>query len=387
MTLRDIHIRPISAAIPFLAIAACIAPGGLHAEIVTQKKAMTMAQQFFNQAYKEPTAPVKMVYNGKRLTTDRLFTPFYVYNQPRGGFVIISAENKTFPILAYSLQSNFDPDALTDSERAWLQSYAWDIELIRYDSRIPDEAVKAWADYPHYLASLLDAPYNSTDPRITIEESSSVLDEIISTQDTSRDGEFSAFYTPSQWQEMIDEELQARQSVAIGYVDSRQRLFPGVIYGKKGDYYRIAFERRNDWYLRLLPAEYLGERMVASIGNPRYTPSVVEEETPFEFYDSYASEHQRNAFPSTASIEEERTALMEDEPVIRNVGGGHFDILLPENARLAMLYNLNGSHIGRATYGGTSNVAHINLEGEPRGFYFALIFGESGKPYGIKLYR
>ena len=32
-------------------------------------------------------------------------------------------------------------------------------------------------------------------------------------------------------------------------------------------------------------------------------------------------------------------------------------------------------------------MAHINIESEPAGFYFAIIYGESGYPYGVKLYR
>ncbi len=358
-----------------------------QAEIVTQKQAQNLAQMFFNQAYKETVAPVKMVYNGKRLTTGRLFTPFYVYNEPRGGFVIISAENKTFPILAYSLKENFDPDALTDSERGWLASYARDIELIRYDSRVPEEAIKAWTDYPQYVYDLLNAPYEATDPQITIQESTENLEALLSTEDTSRDGEYSAYYTPGQWQEMIAAELKSRGSLAIGYVDENRKLYPGVVHGRKGDYFRIEFDRRNNWLVRLLPAEFLGERMVAVIANPRYVEPEESESAPFEFYDSYSKVHEAEAFPSTNSLNDARMAILNDQPIVKAVGGGHYDIQLPENARLAMLYNLNGSHIGRATYGGSSPTAHINLEAEPKGFYFALIFGVSGKPYGVKLVR
>lgn len=357
------------------------------AEIVTQKQAQKMAQLFFNQAYKENVAPVKMVYNGKRLTTDRLFTPFYVYNQPRGGFVIISAENKTFPILAYSLKDNFDPDRLTDSEKGWLSSYARDIELIRYDPRVPEEAIKAWNDYPQYVIDILKAPYESTDPEMTITESSDNLQTLLSTEDSSRDGEYSAYYTPEQWQDMIASELKTRGSLAIGYVDDNRKLYPGVVYGRKGDYFSIEFDRKNNWLVRLLPAEYLGERMVAVISTPRYSEPAEPEIPPFEFYDSYRRVHEEESFPSTNSLNDARMAILSDQPMVKVIGGGHFDVVLPEEARLAMLYNLNGNHIGRATYGGSSSVAHINLEGEPRGFYFALIYGVSGKPYGVKLWR
>ncbi len=368
--------RILIAAAIALATAPCV-----MAETVSQKAAKQYAQRFFDQAYHEHTAPVKLAYTGKRLTTDRLFTPFYVYNQPRGGFVIISAENKAFPILGYSLKSNFDADRLSESERGWLKGYAQDIELIRYDSRVPEEAIKAWTDFPQYLVGLLEAPYSATDPSITASAAEAGLDELLYSTDSADDGYFSALYTPAQWEEIVGMQLAGGKDVAIGYVDVRKHLYPGVVHGRKGDYYRIAFERPNDWLLRLMPAEFLGERQVALLSSPKASEEEEPEEQPFEFHDSFMAE-----IASTAAYAEDRRMALQNEPVIRSAGAGHFDILLPENAELAMIYNLNGSHIRRFTYDGQP-VAHINIEAEPPGFYFALIFGESGRPYGIKLYR
>lgn len=370
-------IRRIFAALILCMIAALPA----FAETVSQKMAKNLAQQFFNQVYKENSAPVKYVYNGKRLTTANRFPPFYVYNHQRGGFVIISAENKTFPILAYSLEKNFNPDNLSDSEKGWLKSYAMDIEMIRFDSRVPYEAIEVWRDYPQYVVNLLDAKYEATDPRIAIEESASALDAILRAPEDSSDASFSAVYTPGQWQELIDTELRSNQSVAIGYVDFDKELFPGVVYGKKGDYYKIAFEDRNEWMMRLSAAEYFGDRLIASLGYTTYTPEPEPEDVPFAYYESIREEERAEA----AAVEEARM-IKEMEPVVKPVGGGHFDILLPENVSLAMIYNIDGAHIGRKTYKGTP-MAHIDIEAEPRGFYFALIIGESGRPYGIKLYR
>ena len=74
-----------------------------HAETVSQRQAKHIAQQFFNAAYGRVMGEPKLVYNGRRLTTNSLFPPFYVYNLQAGGFVVISAENKAFPILGYDL--------------------------------------------------------------------------------------------------------------------------------------------------------------------------------------------------------------------------------------------------------------------------------------------
>ena len=79
--------------------ALCIAALPALAETVSQKHASKIAETFFNTAYGIHVAAPKFAWNGRQLTTDRLFTPFYIYNHPRGGFVIISAENKAFPVL------------------------------------------------------------------------------------------------------------------------------------------------------------------------------------------------------------------------------------------------------------------------------------------------
>lgn len=364
-----------------LAFTAFTAASPAYGETVSQKQAKAMAQSFFDEAYHEATAPVKLVYNGKRLTTDRLFTPFYVYNQPRGGFVIISAENKTMPVLGYSLKSSFDEDNLSETERAWLKGFARDIELIRYDDRVPEKAISAWTDYPKYVAEILSAPYDATDVTLSFSDVAPDLTELLYTTDRSLDGNFSAVYTPAQWSAVVASHLANEGNVAIAYVDEAKEMFPAFVHGRKGDFFRIRFDRPNDWLMLLTPAEFLGDRQIALLSKPSYVAPEEEEEPSFEFYDSFVTETR-----ALAEEEETRMSALPTEPIVKSAAAGHFDILLPENARLAMIYNLNGSHIGRATYSGQP-VAHINIEAEPAGFYFAIIYGESGRPYGIKLYR
>ncbi len=132
----------------------------LHAETIGQKEAKSMAQKFFNETKNYVTPPVSYVYNGKDLTTQRLFTPFYVFNSPSGGFVVVSAENKAFPILAYSLKETFDKDKMTPMVRSILSDFSRDVELIRYDSRIPSDAIEQWTTYPEVVFDMLKNPDN-----------------------------------------------------------------------------------------------------------------------------------------------------------------------------------------------------------------------------------
>lgn len=131
------------------------------AETVSQKQASRIAETFFNAAFGQYVAAPKLVWNGRQLTTDRLFSPFYVYNHPKGGFVIISADSKAYPVLGYSRTARFDKDRLTDDELALLKKYAHEIELIRYDSRVPERAVAAWSNLPLHISKSLDNPYDT----------------------------------------------------------------------------------------------------------------------------------------------------------------------------------------------------------------------------------
>ncbi len=146
------------------AVTACglISAGGnfAHAETIGQKEAKAMAQKFFNESRNYVTPPVSYVYNGKDLTTQRLFTPFYVFNSPAGGFVIVAAENKAFPILGYSLKENFDMEKMTPMVRSILADFSRDIEMIRYDSRIPSDAIEQWTTYPEVVFDMLKNPEN-----------------------------------------------------------------------------------------------------------------------------------------------------------------------------------------------------------------------------------
>lgn len=356
----------------------CVA--GCMAENVSQKQAMELARLFFNEAAGRVTAPPKLVYNGRRLTTNRLFVPFYVYNTPLGGFVIISAENKTFPILGFSLKESFNPEDLGPSETALLKSYAREIELIRYDSQPVERAIHAWQNYAEYVDGILKANYEATDPKISIEECRDIVDRLVENEDIT----FSDIYTPEQWLAMIAEDLKGKKYVAASLIDTDQ-LFPIVIYGRQGDYFRIEMTRRNSWLMRLNATETIPSNMVAALGNPIPVGNVDVEERPFEDHDSFLTEvieieEQRRSKPSIDIIG------TDGEPLVIANGGGHFEVVMSGEVATARVYNLAGAMVRRFSYNDT-NVANIDLSAEPFGFYIVTITTEEGEPFGLKIYR
>lgn len=370
-------------AVAMLTIGVAVAtPVRLTAETVTQPQAKAIATTFFNAANGRMMPEPKMVYNGRHLTTQRLFVPFYVYNLPSSSaFVIISAENKAFPILGYSLKETFDPNNISDGTKALLRQYAYDIERIRYDSRIPYEAIAAWGDIPHYIDSLLRAPYDATDPSLSPEETEELVDYVADGADTY--DMWSDIYSPDQWEEQINNELKAKGTVAVGLLGPNNSITPAAIHGRKGDYYRFRIDRSNNALYRLLATEYINDAQLAMLANPVGVPVFDEQESPFLFYDSFVEETRRENEDRLRAYDER---LMVTDPVVRRHGSGFYTVDMPEEAVIARVYNSGGALVRQYVYKDTTS-PHIELTAEPSGFYFALIYGISGKPYGVKLAR
>lgn len=277
------------------AVALALLPA-LHcqAETVSRKEASKVAATFFNAAYRKATGKPDMVYSGKNLTTDRLFSPFYVFNSPAGGFVIISAENKAFPILGYNLKEKFNPTAIDATEKTILSEYARQIEYIRYDSRIPFEAIEAWTALDSHIGDILKTS-----------------DDILMRGDAVE--------------------------------------FPDIG----------------------LPAQSLSEEADET------------DYPPFAFHEEFLA--------ATRAENEERLRIYDEilnpsTPVIRQIGGGHFEIRFPEEITLGRIFNLQGAIVESLTFKNT-DTALLTLDREPPGFYVVLVAGKSGKSYGIKLYK
>lgn len=365
-----------------LIVAALLSGGAAvsRAETVSQREAKAVAEQFFNAAHGRVMASPRYVYNGRRLTTGSYFAPFYVYNHPTGGFVVISAENKAFPILGFSLTDTFSPDHIGDNLRALLTMYARHIENVRYDSDIPYEAIEAWRNLPEYIDATLKARYEATDPRIAPTEAMQELERLLDSDDYAASA--SATYSPDQWEDLLAAELKVKPDVPLGIV-SGEAVFPAVVYGRKGHMYRIMLDGRDNALWRLMPTEILSQGQLAVLGNPPAVAEPEDEDVPFEFYDSFvaAVDAERRAYRT--EIENPGVGYT---PAVLWHGSGHFTVTLPEQVLSMRVYSLDGQLVQRNTFRET-NVANIELTQNPTGFYFAVFFGASGRPYSVKLFR
>lgn len=304
-----------------ISLFACVAvPAAAHAETVSRKEANSIAGTFFNAAYREVTAPPQMVWNGRQLTTDRLFSPIYVYNSPKGGYVIISGENKAYPILAYSKVRKFDKDKISDDEKEVLKTYAREIELIRYDPRIPAKAMEAWRNIPEYISAVLASPYDSDEYRALGEERKDMLESL------ARSG--------------------------------NQILMPSAVEFSLYD---------PDAYRELTLDDV----------------TAADDEIPFKFYDDFIREVSRENRERDIKLEE---IISPSRPVVKALGGGHFEISFPENIRMMRIYTIGGMQMMEKYYKETS-LMNIDMSVLGSGYYIGLALADSGNVFGFKLYR
>lgn len=296
---------------------------GAFGENVTRKQAQKIADTFFNTSYGIHMAPSSYVWNGRQLTTNRLFAPFYVFNHPKGGFVIISAESKAFPILGYSRTGKFEREKLTEEEQEWLKKFAMEIELIRYDSRVPTQAMKAWQDIPMHITKMLENPYDTPE-----------------------------FDSLSSHRKEILEQIDRRNNSVI---------MPSAV---EFDIYDP--DKYRDYNLDDVLA-----------------PAADDAEIPFSFYEDFIKEIAREKEMREAGLEE---ILAPTKPVVSILGGAHYSIKFPQQIVMTRIYSMQGARMQERYYKATDTV-NADISSLPQGFYALLALGEDGHVYGIKIYR
>lgn len=95
---------------------------------VDEASARSKAQRFVTSRYAAARGTATSTPNLRLENTTN--GAFYIFNNPNGGFVIVSADDRTPEILGYSDEGQFDSDNVPDNMRAWLQSYADQIKAM-----------------------------------------------------------------------------------------------------------------------------------------------------------------------------------------------------------------------------------------------------------------
>lgn len=146
---------------------ACVA----KAAPVDQKQAQQLAQDFFAKKGISYAAP-KLVFKapGKQQTVQTV--SYYVFNATgRNGFVLVSGDDRTVPILGYSDHGSLDTDNLPPNVKAWLEGYHRQIDALGEETAVGAPQQKAPATNRRAaeatkkpIAPLLTTTWNQNSP-------------------------------------------------------------------------------------------------------------------------------------------------------------------------------------------------------------------------------
>ncbi|MBR4482043.1 MAG: Spi family protease inhibitor, partial [Prevotella sp.] len=112
----------------FVLMLMTIGLAGAWADEVSEKDAQALAKSFVNGYFGRKGG------SGPNLQGQMEKLGFYVFNMTdKGGFVIVSNESETTPILGYSETGSIelDPDKMPENMRNWLQGYADEIAWLQ----------------------------------------------------------------------------------------------------------------------------------------------------------------------------------------------------------------------------------------------------------------
>ena len=112
------------------------------ADVVSSSEALSVAKKFMN------ASSATLVLSSSEVSNKADSTPsFYVFNISGGGWVIVSGEDCTTPILGYSDKGSFNPSYMPVNLVGWLGSIDEEIRQARADRLEATQEVKArWAN-------------------------------------------------------------------------------------------------------------------------------------------------------------------------------------------------------------------------------------------------
>ena len=161
----------------YLAVLTLIAFVAAWAAPVDQKSAFAKAKSFLAERGSDMQLAERGARKAPRSTAVEDESYYYVFNAEDGGFVVVSGNDLTEPILGFSDEGHFDPDNIPDGLKALLKRYEEAVEELSQEEEADGQSqrreVRRVMDFPkHYVRPFLTkhwsykAPYNSMNPVI-----------------------------------------------------------------------------------------------------------------------------------------------------------------------------------------------------------------------------
>ena len=124
-------------------LAMMLAMGSLQANPVSQQTAQANASRFVASYFEasRQSSDLALVYTAR---AERGEATFYVFNVGSNGFVVMSADDHSRPVLGYSDEGVFNPDDMAPATRDFLQALS---EGISYRSLQAKPSIRVAADW------------------------------------------------------------------------------------------------------------------------------------------------------------------------------------------------------------------------------------------------
>ena len=102
----------------------------LSAAEISREQALENARSFMRQKSDDSQAASRARNSMNMQAVPTGMPELYAFNIEGGGYVIASADDRTLPVLGYSLTDRFDASQMPDNMRSWLQGYAEQIRML-----------------------------------------------------------------------------------------------------------------------------------------------------------------------------------------------------------------------------------------------------------------
>lgn len=134
------------------------------AEGVTPDEALNQARNFVKKRENNGMRPHRAPGTAaSRLVMAKQVHGLYVFNVAKNeGFVIVSNDDRTEPILGYSDNGHFDPENMPENMKAWLKGYADQIAWLNKHPEVQNTIQKAPTKNP--VAPLIPSQWNQDEP-------------------------------------------------------------------------------------------------------------------------------------------------------------------------------------------------------------------------------
>ena len=133
----------------FLLIISFISITWVYAENVSVDQAMQVAMNFSQQIpgnQLRSGQTLQLAYTARpNLRSGEVDAYYYVFNSgSKGGYIIVSGDDRAYPILGYSTSGNFSYETVPDNMKCWLEGYEDEIQYacangIEQDTEIKEQ--------------------------------------------------------------------------------------------------------------------------------------------------------------------------------------------------------------------------------------------------------